>query len=315
LVLALVVVPVADNNKALSLDELAQNYGYAANFFNSDPELMGLIQQATAQQWSVAMFQAKFMASGWYRNHAASVRQWNELMARDPSTALRQLDQQITKITQEASQSGIPMDAGRAKQFAHDSLMFGWNAQEITAMLAFEFKYQPGQTTGLAATNADQIHKAANDYGLTVSDDTVGQWDQKMLRGDYTLDNIHSMLQNMAMTKYPGLNQYLSQGFTVRDVADPYIQSYSQILEQPSTMVQLTDPLIQKALQGTSVAPGGSKTSGGSTGTPSAPVQPTSLYDFENTLRQDPRWLNTKNANDSLQRTGMGILRDWGLYK
>lgn len=302
---------MANNNAKLSLDELAQQYGYAASFFATSPELENLIQQATAQQWSVAMFQAKFMATNWYRSYAASARQWIELGARDPATQAQEMTQRIAKLNQMASQEGVTIDPTRMNELANASLMFNFNDQQLGDMIGAELKYVPGQTQGLAATNEEQIRKAANDYGITLSDDTVGQWDQQMLRGSYTLDNINSLVKNMAMSKYPGLSQYLNEGFTVKDVADPYIQSYAQILETPASTVQLSDPLIQKALQGIQQPSGGSKTGQGSTGTP---LQPQSLYDFENTLKQDPRWLNTKNAHDSLNQAGMSILRDWGLY-
>lgn len=308
---ALLGVPVADNNKKLSLDELAQDYGFAAAFFDSDPELKNLINQAVANQWSVARFQAAFMATNWYRSRSDTIRQFQELETRDPATASLRIDNQQIKLSMMASQAGISIDPGTMRTLARNSLMYGWSDQLVQATLANYYTYSQGSSTGSAGTDESQIRQAINDYGLTVSDDTVGNWVKAMLSGSYTMDNVTGLLKNMAMSKYPGLNQYLSQGLTVRDVADPYIQSYSQILEQAPNSVQLSDPLIQKALQGISQPPGGSNSGQGSTGTP---IQPQSLYDFERTLRQDPRWLSTKNAHDSLQQTGMGILRSWGLY-
>ena len=320
---------MADANKNLSLDELAQTYGFAASFFNADWELKNLIQQAVANQWSVPKFQASFMATGWYRTHAAAGRQWADQVYRDPATAERSIQQQMAKLGQQASQQGITIDPARLRMLATDSLMFGLSDIENNQALAAEFKYKgPGSSQCTAATNEDQIRKAVNDYGLTISDDTIGQWDQKMLSGQFTMDNVTGLLQNMAMSKYPGLNSYLSQGMTVRDVAEPYIQSYSSILEQAPNAIQLTDPLIQRALQGTNQNPPAAsgksglqvkaQTTGltpvGSSSSAAPPSQPQSLYDFENALRQDPRWLNTKNAHDNLQQAGMGILRNFGLY-
>ena len=301
-------------NQKVSLDELAQDYGFAAGFFNSDPELKNLINQAVQGQWSVARFQASFINTNWYRSHQASVRQWRELEIRDPSTAQAQVAQRTTKLYNMVLQEGIQSNPEQLTQFAHDSLMYGYNDEQIQATLGSWFNYQPGTSTGTAGSDESQVRKAINDYGMTVSDDTVGSWVKNMLNGSYTIDNVTGLLKNMAMSKYPGLNQYLSQGMTVRDVADPYIQSYSQILEKPPSTVQLNDPLIQKALQGVSQAAGGTKSGSGSTGTPQVPTGPQSLYDFESALRQDPRWLQTKNAHDSLQQTGMGILRNMGLY-
>jgi hypothetical protein len=55
----------------------------------------------------------------------------------------------------------------------------------------------------------------------------------------------------MARSKYPEMQTYLDQGMTVRDVAEPYLQSYAQLLEVAPDAVQLTDARVQKALQGT----------------------------------------------------------------
>lgn len=313
---------MADNNKKLSLDELASQYGYAANFFFSNPELTALINQATKEQWSVAKFQAKFMASQWYRTHAASARQWLEEQARDPSTAARQVQQATLKIQQEATQMGISLDTNRVAQMARDSLMFGWNDQELKNAIGSELQYAgPGSAQGQAGSFDSQIRQTANDYGMTVSDGTVGQWVKALEQGSWTMDNVTSQLKDWAMSKYPGLNQQLSQGMTVRQAADPYVQSYSQILEVAPGAVQLTDPLIQKALQGSSPQgqpkSGSTGLSGASNGPSSSapPAGPQSLYDFENTLRQDPRWLQTQNAHQQMTNAGMGILKDWGLYK
>lgn len=305
---------MADNNAKLSVSELAQDYGFAAAFFGSDPELQALIQKAVAEQWSVAKFQAEFINTNWYKWRQDSTKQWAELQARDPAEAAARQRQMSLKISNLAQRAGITLDASTQDQLTSEALQWALNDEQLTAALASQWTYQPGGTTGAAASNEEQIRQAINAYGLTVSDDTVGQWDQKMLAGAFTMDNVNGLLKNMAMAKYPGLNQYLSQGFTVRDVADPYIQSYASILEQPSSTVQLSDPLIQKALQGTQQAPGATKSGSGSTGTPQTPVAPQSLYDFENSLRQDPRWLTTKNAHQDLQTAGMGILRNWGLY-
>lgn len=310
---------MADNNAKLSTDDLASQYGYAANFFFSDPELHGLIDLATKEQWSVPKFQAKFMSTNWYRAHSASARQWLEENARDPQTAQRQIDQTALKIKNMAVQMGLNLGNDRLSQMARDSLMFGWSPEELKNAVGSELQYSgSGNTFGSAGTFDSQIRQMANDYGMTVSDGTVGSWVRSLSQGTYSMDNVSSQLRDWAMSKYPGLNQQLSQGLTVRQAADPYIQSYAQLLEKPAGSVQLTDPLIQKALQGVpqpakSGSTGLSGASNGVTGTP--PVAAQSLYDFENSLRQDPRWLNTKNAHDQMNNAAMGILKDWGLYK
>lgn len=82
------------------------------------------------------------------------------------------------------------------------------------------------------------------------------------------------------------------------DLASPYMQSMGNILEVNPGELDLFNPTIRKALQATDDK-----------------GQPTSkpLWQFENELRKDPRWLKTKNAQDSLLSAGHQVLSDFGL--
>lgn len=324
---------------ALGLDELSAQYGYAAAFFFSDPELTKLINQAVTGQWSPDRFRAAFMATNWYRSHSGDVRMWLELKSRDPAEAQHRIDNQKFKIQQLANQMGISLDSSRLAKMAEDSLMFGWSDPLLQQMVGSEYKYTGGQTgTGQAADLQTRIRQLASDYGVTVSDSQVAQWVGGALQGRYTENTLDDFVRDMAKSKYPGLNKYIDQGMTVRQVASPYMQSYSQLLETSVDSVDLNDPLIQQALQGYSVKGSGTqpKAPPGQTGPPKptgagvsagpspqmAGVQPTnptdmqpmSLYDFERQVRKDPRWLRTKNAMDSMQNAALGILQDMGLY-
>lgn len=289
--------------KRLSLDELAAQYGYAAAFFRSDAELRKLIQQAVKDQWSTAKFQAKLMASKWYRKHTASARTWLELEARDPKEASSRVAEQTRAIRAQANQMGISLSSGRVKKMAREALMMGWSAQLITDAVADEFKYDPGETSGQAASMETFIKRTAGDFGVRVSDSRVGDWLGKTLRGDFTEDNITDLVADMARSRYPGLNEFIDQGKTVADVAEPYREAYSRLLEVPFETVDLFDGIVQQALQGTRSA----------TAKAGDPLQVQSLYDFERTLRRDSRWQFTRNARQSAMDTTIGILRDWGL--
>jgi hypothetical protein len=104
----------------------------------------------------------------------------------------------------------------------------------------------------------------------------------------------------MAKSKYPGMGAFLDMGQTVRQVATPYVQSYAQLLEVDADSVDMNDNLIQQALQGTPSSA-------------TAPPQMQSVYQFERSVRRDPRWVRTKNARDSVTNAAHNVLRDWGL--
>lgn len=288
----------------LTLAELAAQYGYAAQFFMSDPELKSLITKAVAQQWTADRFRAAFMATKWYRTKSAGTRSWLELESRDPVEAAQRLSNQGIMIRNMANRMGVGFGTARLRQIARDSLMFGWTDEALQRIIAAEWHYKPGgDTTGQAATLENMIRGSANDYGVTISDSQVGKLLQGALNGTYTEDSLQDYVRDMARSKYPGLAKYLEQGFTTRQVAEPYIQSYSNILEQNAETVQLNDPTIQKALQG--LAPNKPN---------QTDAQAMTLYEFERGLRKDPRWRKTKNARESMTNAALSVLQDWGIY-
>jgi hypothetical protein len=150
------------------------------------------------------------------------------------------------------------------------------------------------------------IKATAADYGVKVSDSRTGDWLGRTLRGDFTEENIVDLVTDMARTRYPGLAELLDQGRTVADVAEPYRDSYARLLEVPFSTVDLFDPMLQKALQGTRST--ATKTNA------SEPPQIQNLSDFERGLRRDSRWQFTNNAKQATMDATIGVLRDWGLH-
>lgn len=293
---------MADNKDKLTLDELAAEYGYAAAFFFSDAELKRLIGQATKEQWTTAKFQAKFMATNWYRTRSADTRTWLELKSRDPAEYAERRRQRWGQVRTMAAQMGVTLSTDQVANITDHSLMLGWDDTILTQAVGAEFMRQGGDTQGQAATTETFIRQTAGDYGVTISDQQIRQMVGQTLSGQITEDHVTDYMKDTAKSKYPGLSAYLDQGYSVRQVAEPYVQSYAQILETSPDTVQMTDSRIQRALQGVAPDPKG--------GTPQAQ----SLYDFERDLRKDPRWRKTKNARDSMTNTALGVLRDMGIY-
>lgn len=324
---------MADTPK-LSMEELAAQYGYAAAFFGSDPELKSLISQAVSGQWTADKFRAALMASQWYRRWSDSTRAWSELQNRDPAEAAKRIADKERKMQQTANQQGISINQKRLHEMATASLTFGWDDLAEQQAVAAEWSYKPGDTSGGAATLEVRVKQLADDYGVTLSDAQIGDFIGGTMSGKYTEDNVADFLRDTARSKYPGLQQYLDVGMTVKQVAAPYLQSYANILEVSADTVSVNDPYVQRALQGQNprpsktitgtgpykaqtvgMSPVGQSTPGGSTtGQQSMPVQTQSLYDFERQLRRDPRWLATKNAKNEMQSTALGVLRDFGIY-
>lgn len=281
-------------------DTLAGQLGFAAAFFNSVPELKTLLAKALKEKWTADRFKAEFMKSKWYRTNQATIRQWQELKTRDPATAEAQINDRVFQIQQQASQMGITIDAGRAKQLAEQSIMFGYSDEYLTNAIASEWHYQEGQTAGNAAAVETQIEAMAYNMGVDVSNQQMQDWISGVLSGKYTQATLEDYIRDMGKSKYQGMAGLIDAGMNVRQIASPYLQSYANTLEVNPDTIDLNDPTIARALQGSPNSQG--------------QVETQSLWQFEKSLKKDPRWLKTTNAHKSMTDLALRIGQDMGLY-
>lgn len=284
----------------LSAGELAVQYGFAAAFFNSDPELAKLIKQAVAGQWSPTKFQAAFMNTNWFRNREASVRQWSDLMARDPAEAQNKIAESKAWLSDQFSQLGVEVDDATLSTLAVNRLQWSWSDTQTQDILAGYIHYQPGETAGTIAAVETNIKNLAYQYGVGVSDLQMQDWISGIVSQKYNEDSLADYIRDMARSKYSGMTGYLDTGMTVRQVAAPYLQEFSKLMEVNPDTVNLDDPLIASALQGRPDP---------KTGQP----QMMTVAQMQKAVKQDKRWLYTSNAKQSMTDLGLGILKDMGL--
>jgi len=196
---------------------------------------------------------------------------------------------ELAKILAEAQAQGWTLQ--KFQQQIENSEWFKTHGQTYRSLIALQysdpttFKQQYAQQM---ATAESQVQQLAASYGFTISSAAAQAQAKGIVYGSATLDSLRKNYVMQAKSLFPGLSTQLDQGQTVTDIAQPYVQTMSSLLEvDPSTLSSST-PLIKKALQGLP-----SQTAG--TTTPS--VVP--LWQFENMVRQDPRWGYTDNAKQS----------------
>jgi hypothetical protein len=279
---------------------LATEYGFAEGFFRGDNELWKLFQAATKGQWSATKFQGEFMKTAWFRARQASIRQWADLTIRDPAEAEAKIVERIADMSDQFTQLGVNLDAGTIRSLATQSLQYQWSQNQVSNVLANYVQYVPGQTGGGIAALETRIKGLAYDYGVTVTNEQMQQWIQGMIAQTYTEDNVKDFVTDAARAKYTGYTKQLDAGRTMRDIAGQHIAKFSELLEVDPEQVSLDDPVLAKALQG-QVDP--------KTGLPVTQ----SVFQLSQQVKQDKRWLGTKNARDEMTTATLGVLKDMGL--
>lgn len=279
--------------------ETAASYGYSLSFFNSNSELKALLGRATTNNYSVARFVAELQNTRWFRTSSESMRRFTALQTSDPATLRQNVDSLAARIINMGGSMGATLSQNTANRTAVQALQLGWGEDQIKRFLSSYIAVdQTGHYTGAAGAAENQFREMAADYGVTISEPTLRSWVKNAAMGIEDPQSFELRIKRAAMSKYTALKDRIEAGETVRQIADPYIQSYGKLLELNPETIDLDDPLVQKALQ-----------SKDDKGQPSTQT----VYDFEQTLRNDPRWAKTNNAQDTMSATANEVLKTFGL--
>jgi hypothetical protein len=285
----------------LSEQQLAQKYGYALAFFKMHPELTSLLRSAVSLQWTAEEFAARFANTKWYRANTAAFKEWKALLAKNPGEAENQVRLKHADLIAQAEQLGINTTTSRLRSLAQTAVMLKWDEGTLRRALAEEMHYKPkGDLRGDAGAAETNIRELSADYGVTLGEQTSFDLTKKVIAGTLSREGVEEWIRAQAISRFPGLTEQLKAGMTVKELASPYITAQANVLEIDESAIDLrTDQSIQKALQNIDPA------------TNKPVVKP--LWAYEKELRQDPRWMKTKNARDSVLGAGQQVLRDWGL--
>lgn len=296
--------PAAKKKPGKTPQEWADYYGWALTLLKSDPSLWKLFQDAIKGTWQPAKFVAELKKTKWYQKYGEASRKTLALKYTDPETWKQRVRSIYQEIQSLAGQMGIKTGWQTMWDMAEDALMFGWSNAQIRKSLAGYLNNKNGVYGGEAGEAEQQLRQYAHSMGINLDSGTLNGWLKGIVNGTRTLQDYKGWIQKQAMSAYPGLAKQIQGGMSVRDIADPYMQSMARILEINPGQLNVQDPSIRRALQGVSQDANGNAQAGSST---------MPLWQFENELRKDPRWLNTNNARQGLNSTARGVLKDFGL--
>ena len=143
-------------------------------------------------------------------------------------------------------------------------------------------------TFGVAYTT---LRNAYSDNGISYNLKSLAQTaTESAINPDRLKSNIN-LINLQAATLFPALSEKINAGYSVKQLLNPYIQARANILEEDPDMVDI------KQLAGVA----------------KDPKNLMGLYDYEISLRQDPKWRFTKNAQDTLSNVAAGIAKTFGL--
>lgn len=318
-------------------------YGVPAAFVNSDStgELQKLFISAMTNHYSIPEFTAKFIQTKFAQTHTSQWQAAEKDRIESPASYAKSFNDVSDYLTTLQSQMGYyvdpklmgpkydmtnpasnHLDPAQAREYDPNNLVewtlhnyYGQNLSSPDVQNAIRnhivqlSKGNPNQLPGGdKASNINTLKSMANDYGLNSlvlagGNDYFSNAADSIETGASTLDTWKTDMMNQAAGNYKAFANQIKAGITVRALAAPYINSLANLLEVPTDGLDLSastgyGKMISDALRGNE--------------DPNNP-QPMTLADFQKQVKNDPRWLQTQNAQDSVMGMGTQLLRNFGL--
>lgn len=284
-----------------SSTELAETYGMAKSFMDSNPELKRLLNRATKEQWDPDLFQAELKNTKWWKVTSDSMRQAQLMAKTDPATYKATISASRVAAEQMAVKMGAILSDGALNKLATNIVNYGWQEAQIQDFLGNFIKFNDQKVLGGQAGAAfQQLRTLAYENGVSVTDEQLKTQAAYVVKGVSNMEKEAANIRGIAMGKYPAYADQIAAGVSMKQIAQPYIQSMSKIMEIPDTDIDLSNPKIKAALN--RVGPDGKP-------------QPLSLTDFETSLKDTPDWRRTAQAQNQVMQVGRQVLQQMGLVR
>ena len=161
----------------------------------------------------------------------------------------------------------------------------------IEAAQAGDVKATAALQRGNFGITYTSLRNAYAENGLPINLKALGKLTVESAVNPALLKSNLNLINMQAKTYFPALADKIDNGYTVKQLLTPYINTRANILEEDPDSIDIS------TLK--SVA--------------SDPKNLMNLYDYEISLRKDPKWRFTKNAQDSLSNVARDIAKTFGL--
>jgi hypothetical protein len=295
--------PITAQRDVLDREALAQEYGWSLNLIYSIPELRQWFEDSVRYEWTPAQREAKLRGLKWYQDNDQYARTAWAAQSFGGADWQSQVDTAKLAVKQAAVSAGVDLTAPKLESLTQQYIFGGWGnpsrAGLLMKALSEEISTLPDKgLIGKAGTFTDQLKAEAIANGIRYSDEWYLNAAKSVTRGDTTEDDWFGEIKDKAAGLFPIYADRIRQGFSMQQIASPYVNRMADILEIAPEQITLNDPYIREALMGID-----------DKGNP----KPMGLWDFEKRLKNDPRWMNTKNAVNDVSSVATDVLRIFGL--
>jgi LysM repeat protein len=309
--------------------QLASKFGVAAAVINSDKSLQDALNKILGLDGSGTMvtdpeLQTQIIqGTSWYKNQTDTQRKYAFFKQTNPGQFAADLQTNASEIVKMWAESGLTITAADAIKYAEqmmqqsviqDGKVIKYDKAYLQKLMASSIKFDTTNTfesngkviydlDGKLETMAQALYDRAYDYGYpsTVSNDKFKKWFESSIRGlvagTLNPEDIDDELEKRAMSLFPGLKDQMLRGQSLREAADPWINTIATTLEVDPKSLDLNNDIVQQALNYTD---------------DKGNVSPMNLYGAKKLARRSKDFDFTQTAKEEKTNIAGIILRDHG---
>lgn len=316
--------PLSERVADPDFQAMAETWGFASGYMSQTPALQELLNTVLERGMTDATMVKNFIASSdWGLRYASTYTEADQLRKGAPEVWEATVNRTAVEIKRRAQSMGADISDAEALDYAEKFLLTtsgdktSPNYEEfdedwLDRVLSSSIDFSKTKTingvqfydlAGSAEQQAEALYQLAYDYGMdtSMSNSAFTGWFENSVKRlasrETTTEDLDDEVVNYAMSRFPGLQQQLSRGLTLRAAADPYMKAISEVLEFDPGSLSFDDNLVQQVLN--SVDGQGN-------------FKPMSLYDAKLAARRDDRWQYTSTAKNEYTDMASKILKDFG---
>lgn len=305
-----VTTPPAEPEGPKWTEQEQRRAGFTRAFLKRHPGVAALLKKAIDGNWTEEEFMDIVLTeTKWGKTTYQAQREFDlQYYGKDPTTIKRTIEVNKNNIIELAGNAGVNLTDEDAEEFA---FLFTRNAltnNEVYDFLATKYGVQVAEEVegveaaplqGTAAEITDALRQLAREYGVTMTKETFDARVQEGIsKGDAWqswVEGQRNVFRQAAKSMYPSISDKLDE-YTLKDLADPYLEDAANLLGIPRENMDMTNPKWMKAFSGTDGAP-------------------MTREQWLTTLRTDRQygWTKTKNAMAEASDLGSRLLRAFGV--
>jgi hypothetical protein len=266
-------------------------------------------------EWDSNKITAELTKTNWYDENDGNIRVADNAKATDSATYMKDVGNVKEALKRIAVQRGADLSGYSEEQLdelAEDILRSNYSYitrgpdsqipdsvldSYLTPLISMG---GDGSMKGEAGLTASGLRQMAEQYGVMFSDKWYLEQIQALDNGTTTEFDVKAQIVDSARETWSTIGDQINENRSTYQIADSYIQRMAATWEMDPDTINLETPEIKNALM--KMGPDGQ------------PYRQT-MWEFEQDLRNDPRWDNTKQGQKELGDGSMMMLKELGFWK